>query len=165
MKKHLPADADRLVWIVTASLVAFGALLLALVGGIRSMPVVAEIILYGIAGIVALVLYLGWLAKPLRYEVRDDSVTLIRSRPFAGVTIPKSAIKEMRHLKLGQIKPVGLSIGWVFGYAGRFQSGDLGEIMLFGTNPEHAVLIHADETYVFTPSNPKRFMHDISGKK
>ena len=165
MKKHLPADADRLVWIVTASLVAFGALLLALVGGIRSMPVVAVIILYSVAGVVALVLYLGWLARPLRYEVRDDSVTLIRSRPFSAITIPKSAIKEMRHLKLGQIKPAGLSIAWVFGYAGRFQSGDLGEIMIFGTNPGHAVLIHADEKYVFTPSNPKRFMHDISGKK
>jgi len=165
MKKHLPADADRLVWIVTASLVAFGALLLAVAGGIRSMPLVAAVILYSIAGIVALVLYLGWLARPLRYEVRDDSVTLVRPRPFAAITIPKSAIKEMRHLKLGQIKPAGLSIGWVFGYAGRFRSGDLGEIMIFGTNPEHAVLIHADEKYVFTPSNPKRFMHDISGKK
>ena len=165
MKKHLPADAERTVWIISSVVVALAILLLAAAGVVPLKFVVARVILYSLAGIVLIIVAVGLLARPVRYEVRDDSLTIVRYRPFADITIPKSAIKELRHVKLGQIKPVSVAVYGVFGYAGRFDTEEQGQVMMIATNPSHAVLVVADERYVITPSNPKRFTHDLSGKK
>jgi len=165
MKKYLPAGADSMVWIVTICLIALAFLLLVLAGGITSMPAPALVSLYVAAGIVGLVLLTGWLAKPIRYEARDTSISIVRSWPFSTITISKSEIKEVRHVKLEKIKPESLVVGWVFGYAGRFQSSELGSFVLFATNPADVVLIHAGEKYVVSPANPKRFVNDVLGRK
>jgi len=165
MKKYLPADANSTVWIVTLSLMACLLLLLVLAGGIPSMPASAVEVLYIAAGIIALVLLTGWRAKPMRYEVRDDSVSVVRSFPFSPLVIQKPEIKEVRHVRLGSIRPTSVAVGWIFGYAGRFQSEELGPVVLLATNPANAVLVHADQKYVFTPANPKRFMNDVLGRK
>lgn len=166
MKRHYPADADRQVWVFTASLIGFAVLLLSLAGAIPSMPRVLTAIITAIALVVVLILCLGWLARPLVYEVRDDFLTIRRSRPFAGITMPKSEIKEVRHVVLGEIKPSWPSVGLAFGYAGRYRTQEQGDVIILGTNPGHAALVvHKDRRYILTPSNPKRFVHDMSGKK
>ena len=166
MKRHYPADADRMVWIFTVSLIAFALLLLSLAGAIPSMPPALVAVFGALALVVALILGLGWLARPQRYEVRDDSLAIRRSRPFASITIPKSEIKEMKHLVLDDVTPLWPSLCWTFGYSGRFRSRDIGDVTILGTNPTHAVLIvYGDCRLILTPSNPKRFVHDISGKK
>lgn len=164
MKKYFPAGADRAVWIVTCSLIAFALVVLVIAGAV-DMPSSALIVLYSVAGLVGLVLLLGWLARPVRYEVRDTSVSIARAWPFRSTTIQKSEVKEARHLKLDAVRPSSISIAWIFGYAGRFASKDAGEFLFFGTNPSNAVLISAKEKYVLTPANPKRFLNDVTGKK
>ncbi len=165
MKKHLPAIVDRNVWIITSAVVALAVILLVAAGIVPSKFLVADLILYGLAAIVLAIIGISLLARPVRYDVRDDSLTIVRYRPFADITFPKSAIKEIRHVKLGEIKPVSLAIFGVFGYVGRFKSEEQGSIVMIATNPEHAVLIVTDNRYIITPSNPKRFLHDMSGKK
>ena len=165
MKKHFPAGADKTVWIVTTSSIALLFLLLALAGGITSMPISAAIVLYIVAGIIALVLLIGWLAKPIRYEVRDDSVSIVRMWPFSTIRIPKSEITEIRHLRLVSVAPTSVAVIWIFGYVGRFRSNELDSFVMLATNLSEPVLINADERYIVSPANPKRFMHDLSGKK
>ena len=165
MRKYLPAGPNALVWIVTVSLVAVLALLLALAGGIKSMPVSAAIVLYAVSGVVALALAVGWLARPIRYEVGDDTVCIVRSWPFAKITLPRSKIKGTRHVTLEAVLPASVVVVGVFGYAGRFRNPELGNFLLYATSTANTVLINADETYVISPANPKRFMHDLSGRK
>ena len=165
MKKYFPAGADGTVWIVTTSLTVLVLLLLALAGGITSMPAPAAITLYAVAGAIGLILLTGWLAKPTRYEIRDDSVSIVRSWPFPKITIRKSEIKDIRHIKLKSVAPASVAVAWIFGYAGRFQDKELGAFSLFATSPRDAVLISAKQNSVISPANPKRFMQDLAGKK
>ncbi|HUV05521.1 MAG TPA: PH domain-containing protein [Armatimonadota bacterium] len=165
MKKYFPAGADGTVWIVTSSLVAMALLLLALAGGITSMPSAAVIALYIAAGVIGLILLIGWLAKPTRYEIRDESVSIVRSWPFRRITIRRSEIKEVRHVRLESVMPASAAVAWVFGYAGLFQTKDLGAFLLFATSPRDVVLIRTNQSYVISPANPKRFMQDLSGKR
>lgn len=165
MKKYLPASADRTVWIVTISLGVLLLLLLVLAGGIASLPASVLAAFYTAVGIIASVLLIGWLARPIRYEVRDTSISVARSWPFSTVLIPKSEIREVRHVKLGSTRPASVALCWVFGYAGRFQSQELGSVVLLATNPAYAVLIHAKEKYILSPANPKRFVNDVLGRK
>jgi len=165
MKKYFPAGADGTVWIVTISLMALLLLLLVLAGGITSMPAAAAITLYAVAGAIGLILLIGWLAKPIQYEIRDDSLSIVRSFPFSKITIGRSEIKDVRHVRLKSITPASVAVAWVFGYAGRFSSKELGAFSLFATSPRDAVLISAKQNYVISPANPKRFIQDLSGKK
>lgn len=165
MRKHLPSGVDSMVVIVTASFIAVIALLLALAGGISALSRTGLIILYGIAGILALIVAAGWLARPVQYEVRDDSVTIRRSRPFKSITIAKSAMKSVRHFELQSFSPTARSLPWVFGYSGRFRNKDLGDFVMVATGPKEVVVIEAGEKYVISPANPRRFVHDVSGKK
>lgn len=165
MKKHLPSGADSMVYIVTGSLIGLVTLLLALAGGIRSLSLVPLIILYGIAGILAVIAFAGWLARPVQYEVRDDSITIRRSKPFSSITIGRSAIKAMRHIELQSLSPTATSIPWVFGYSGHFRNKEIGDFLMYATGTKEVVVIEADKRYVISPANPRRFMHDASGKK
>jgi hypothetical protein len=165
MKKHLPADADRTVWIVSSVIVALAILFLATTGIVPQKFMGVDIVLYVLAGIALIIVAAGLLARPVRYEIRDDSLKIVRNRPLADITIPKSAIKEARDVKLGWIKPASIAIPGVFGYVGRFDTEEQGQVVMIATNPSHAVLVVADKRYLITPSNPKRFTHDLSGKK
>ena len=165
MKKHLPSALDPRVLIVTGSLIALAILFLALAGGIRALSLIPLIILYGIAGILALIIIAGWLARPVQYEVRDDSVTIRRSRPFRSITIGKQGIKSIRHVQLQSFSPTIRSLPWVFGYSGRFRNAELGSFLMLATGVKEVVLIEAGEKYIISPMNSRRFLHDMSGKK
>lgn len=165
MKKYLPAGADSTVWVATASLAAFLALVLALAGGITSLPTPAVAALYAVAGIVGLALLAAGLAKPIRYEARDESVTIVRSWPFPRITIPRSEIADVRHIRLESVVPTSLAAPGVFGYAGRFRSDEVGTFTLCATSLGEMVLIRATKSYVISPANPRRFVHELSEKK
>lgn len=165
MRKHYPAGADRVVWIVTGSLIGLCVVLLAVAGGVTSLPTTVVVILYSTAGVTALLIALGWLARSVRYEIRDDSVTIVRTWPFRDVVIRRPDIKEIRHMRGKGFKPSASSLPWVFGYSGRFTSEELGTIAFYGSNPNEIVVIVAREKYVVSPANPKRFIHDLSGRK
>lgn len=166
MKKHLPSGADVIVWKVTGSLIALVLLFLALAGGIRPLPLAVLITFYSIAGILGLIVMTGLLARPVQYEVRDDSITIRRSSPFSSITIPKSSIKAIRHIELGSFKPAVASLPWVFGYVGRFRNSEIGSFSMFATNTKgEVVFIDAGEKYVISPGNSRRFVHDVSGKR
>lgn len=165
MKKHLPSGADLIVITVTGVLIGVVILLLALAGGIRALSLTALLILYGIAFVLALVVIAGWMARPVQYEVRDDSITIRRSGPFKSITIGKQAIKSIRHIQLHSFLPTARSLPWVFGYSGRFRSKEFGSFLMYATGAKEVVLIEAGEKYVISPANPRRFMHDVSGKK
>lgn len=165
MKKYLTAAADAMVWIVTGTLMALVLLLLVVAGAIMSLPVPALIAIYSAAAVVALVLLIGWLAKPVQYEVRDKTLTIVRSWPFTSVVIDRSDIREVRSMKLRSIAPSSVVVLGVFGYAGRFKSDEVGSFAFYGTSTRDTVLISAKKDYVVSPANPKRFMHDLLGKR
>lgn len=169
MRKFLPAGADSVVWTVTISLTALVFLLLVLARTTASKHTHAAIALSAAAGIVALVLVIGWRAKPIRYELRDDSVSVVRPWPFAAIIIVRSQITEIRHLNLGRVIPTSLTLPYVFGYAGEFRDAELGDFLFFGTDRREAVVLAtSDRKYVITPANPKRFikhMNELWGRK
>lgn len=167
MKKYFPGSPDPAVWAVTGSMIGLLILLLALAGGLTSLPIPAVVVLYSLAGLLLLLVAVGWLARPLRYEVSDASVTIVRTWPFSAITIPVSEIKEIRHLTVESLRPASAVVAWVFGYSGRFRNDELGDFLLFATGTRETTLIAAKANYILSPSNPKRFVkhvHDLMGR-
>ena len=167
MRKYSPGPPDSMVLKVTGAAGGLLLILLALAGGLTRLPMPAVIVLYSLSGVLALTLALGWLSRPTRYEVRSDSVAIVRLWPFSTIAIPLSGVKEVRHFKLSGAAPASLGLPWIFGYSGRFGGGELGVFLFFGTGVGEVVSIGAGETYVLSPENPKRFVrhvHDAMGK-
>ncbi|MDH7482277.1 MAG: PH domain-containing protein [Armatimonadota bacterium] len=168
MRKYLPAAADLIVYKVTGALIAFAILMLALAGGLTMLPMPVVIIMYSLAGATAIILSIGWLIRPSRYEVGNNKITIARTWPFPPITIRLSDIKDVRHLTLESLKPASLALPWIFGYSGRFKSNELGDLFISATGIKEVVLVETnDGKFILSPSNPKRFVkhvHDAIGR-
>lgn len=163
MKKYFPASPDGAVWMVTLILAGILVLLLTLAAGTAPLPPKAVVTLNSISGALAVILLVGWLAKPSRYEVSDTSISIVRTWPFRNISVPTSEIHEVHHLSLGPVIPTGPTLPYVFGYAGEFQNTQLGDFLFFGTGRGQAVVLTTDDRkYVISPANPKRFIKHMN---
>lgn len=112
--------------------------------------------------LVTLIVY-GWLRSVRRYRLKAGSL-LIERWALRSVVLPLDGIKSIEAAPtLGSFFNTGiLSIGGLFGWAGRAQVRRTGERQVldaevYGTNPANIVLarLNNGQAYVLTPSDPQ----------
>jgi hypothetical protein len=100
---------------------------------------------------------------PTGYTIDDNAVHI--ERRCGAVTIPLSAIREVRELPPQvYFMRIGGSGGW-YGYYGEFKSRDLGQVTMYATRSDDRVLLATDgRTYVITPASPAAFVADVQSR-
>ena len=90
---------------------------------------------------------------PTGYTLDDNAVHI--ERRCGAVTLPLSAIREVRELPPQvSFMRIGGSGGW-YGYYGEFKSRDLGQVTMYATRSDDRVLLATDgRNYVITPASP-----------
>lgn len=104
-----------------------------------------------------LLLLMAFLGAPRAYTVLENTIVI---QQWSGrVTIPLSALREVRELapQIGLDRVTG--VGGFFGYWGDYYNKELGRVRLLATRSEGRVLLRGDpDVWVITPGEPARFV-------
>jgi uncharacterized protein (DUF58 family) len=148
----------------------------------RIITILTALLLFGIAGYIALyshlsltvkiasialvlaILLSGWLFSPISYVVTDTRVVV--RRPLFNVLINRGDITNVI------VDPVAMrgSIrlggnGGLFGFTGYFRNSKLGSYKAYATDPARAVVVETrDGVYVLTPKNVSEFVAALTGR-
>ena len=148
------APYDKLVYIITWSTILLMAaifLIIAFVGVIPFWFKILVLILFGT------ILYLTYAYSPLGFEIRNDSVTILRK--IKPVIIKMEKIQDVRvDPEAATLKAIRFGSGGLFGFFGTFYSSKLKFHKRYVTCRKNAVLIVADKKYVITPDKPDLFV-------
>jgi hypothetical protein len=116
-----------------------------------------------ISGSLILLVVLCWQVKAERYEIRDDTIVIVRGWPFSDIVIPLSEVREVRPFKftLRTIRTFG--VGGLFSSTGFFWNKEAGKFFASVTNLKCAVLIDGKDKIVISPENPDEFAECLMG--
>ncbi len=100
---------------------------------------------------------------PTGYTLDDNAVHI--ERRCGAVTLPLSAIREVRELPPQvTFMRIGGSGGW-YGYYGEFKNRELGQVTMYATRSDGMVLLATDgRNYVITPASPAAFVADLEAR-
>lgn len=105
------------------------------------------------------------LYRPLNYVLTTD--TLIIHRLINDIAIKRTDIliaKEVSNIDMGQtIRRFG--VGGLFGYFGRFSNSKFGQLTMYATRRNNAVLIDTgNKKIILTPDNPFELVNQLTIK-
>ena len=109
------------------------------------------------AGFFYLLVDLCWRVKASGYEIRDDSITIVRGWPFKDIVIPLSDVREVRPFKFTLATIRSFGVGGLFSATGFFWNKEAGKFFASVTNLKCAVLIEAKQKFVISPEKPDEF--------
>ena len=159
MKTYRSAPMDKLTFWVTISVFALLAFFIALAlvmrqGFVLWIPVV----------LMALITGFSWQMRVRRYEVREDSIRIVRGWPLRTITIPLAEVCDVRRYDTSPAHGPTLrlmGVGGMFSSSGVFWNKETGEFFATVTNMGRAVFIQANEKYLISPDAPEGFIADV----
>ena len=155
---YRPAKMDTAITIVTASVFLLLGIFLVLAVSMHEKP------MWGAVALLVVVIAISWPMRPVRYEVSDEAVRIVRTWPFKSIEIPTAEIRDVRPVVLTWRTIRTCGVGGLFGTGGWFWNKELGHFLVAMTNGHKLVLISNGGKFVISPDNPDEFIKDVQSR-